>query len=124
VLLRALDDVSTTVLAEGGELEGNIETPAHASIAGRLHGDIVARGLVRVEVTAHLVGALQAVDAIIEGAVEGPITLAGRLEVGPRARLAGPIRAARMDVAEGAVLQGPLDVREGPHSFSEKRSTT
>ena len=57
-----------------------------------------------------------------EGTVAGPLSIAGFLEVGPTARVEGDLRAGKLAIAEGAVIQGLLSVAGEPTTFRERRN--
>lgn len=114
-------DDATTVLAEALVFEGDIRAAGDAVLAGRVAGnlEVAARlallkgGLVR--------GAVFADQARVEGTVEGPVTVKGKLEVGQAARIEGDLTAGVLAIAEGALVRGSLNSATEPHRFTEKR---
>jgi cytoskeletal protein CcmA (bactofilin family) len=111
----------TTILARELLFEGTLSTPGDAVVAGRLDGDLKVGGRLVLLVGGHIQGAATAGTAKIEGTVEGPLTVTGKLEVGGTARLMGDIRAERVAIAEGSMIRGRLDASEAPIRFTEQR---
>ena len=77
------------------------------------------------EVDARVEGPLSAGDAVIEGALKGPLTVRGKVELRATARVRGDIRAGSVALAEGCYFEGHIhmdaDGGGGPVSFQEKR---
>ncbi len=115
------DDSATTAIAEGARFEGSIRCEGCARIAGRLTGDLVAGGPVLVTATGSVSGDVIAAAAKVEGAIGGSLEVRGRAEVDAGARVGGRLEAARLDVAAGALLEGPVETDGGPRRFAERR---
>jgi len=114
-------DGRTTVLAAGAHLDGSLATPGDALIGGTIRGELQVGGRVHLQEGASVEGGVTARDARIEGAVAGPLDVAGFLEVGRTARVQGDLRAGKLAIAEGAVIQGVLSVASEPTTFPERR---
>ena len=70
---------------------------------------------------ARVQGAVLAKQARVEGTVDGPVTVEGKLEVGQSARIDGDLTAGKLAIAEGALVRGSLNSSTEPHRFVEKR---
>ncbi len=114
-------DPATTVLAADLRFAGDVRTAGDAVVAATIEGSLEVGGRLLLAAGALVRGPVTARDARIEGIVEGPVSVAGRLEIGREARVAGHIHAGLLAVAEGAVLQGDLEIPEPPVRFVERR---
>ncbi len=95
-----------TLLAEGTTLEGTLTAAQDVRIAGRVVGQVRAKGRVIVAPTGHIEGDLDASGAEVAGSVKGDVTVAERLVLRPTARLEGHVSAGRLIIEEGAVFNG------------------
>lgn len=110
---------------------GEADTGPVISIIGpgmRVDGDCIAEGTIRIEGSVRgLVHAAKAVvigkngevdgdvctqDAVISGRVTGTVLAASRLEIQSTARVEGEIRTRRLQLEEGAVLNGAVHMGE------------
>ena len=112
---------STTVLAPTLVLEGDLRTAGDAVVAGRVAGNLQVAGRLALLKGGRVQGAVAAKLARIEGAVEGPVYVDDKLEVGQTARLEGDLNAGKIAIAEGAIVRGSLNSTTEPHRFVEKR---
>ena len=70
--------------------------------------------------------AADAGDAGIEGELQGPLTVSGKVELRSTARVRGSIQAGSVALAEGCYFEGHIHMEAGPDgggptSFQEKR---
>jgi cytoskeletal protein CcmA (bactofilin family) len=112
---------STTVLASSLVLEGDLLAAGDAVVAGRVAGNLEVKGRLALLKGSRVQGAVAAKEARIEGAVEGPVYVDDKLEVGQTARLEGDLNAGKIAIAEGAIVRGSLNSTTEPHRFVEKR---
>jgi len=66
-------------------------------------------------------GTLTAGEASLQGTVDGPVTVSGKLEVARSARLEGDVTAGTLAIAEGAVLLGSMRIAGETHRYVERR---
>lgn len=88
--LRSSEDMTIA-----GRVEGNVSVPKHTLVVApgaRIRGDIVAR------------------TAVIHGDVVGQVNATRKAELGETGSVEGDIHAPAMEVAEGATLDGRLQV--------------
>lgn len=85
-----------------GEVEGNVDLKNHQLTIG-------ANGSLKAEVTAKSI--------IVIGQVKGNLTATERIEVQATGVVEGDVTAPRLNVQEGAVLNGTIDM--SPSSASE-----
>lgn len=115
---------STTVVGEGTVFVGDLVTAADAIVGGEVRGKVEAKGRLHLTSTGAVHGTLAAGDAKLEGAVEGPVVVSGKLEIGVTARVHGDVRASRLAIAEGSLVQGNLHTETAPQRFVESRGGT
>jgi cytoskeletal protein CcmA (bactofilin family) len=112
---------ATTVLAEPVIFEGDIRAAGDAILAGKVAGNVEVAGRLVFHKSGHVRGAVFADQARVEGTVEGPVTVKGKLEVGQSARIDGDLTAGVLAIAEGALVRGSLNSATEPHQFTERR---
>ncbi len=69
--------------------------------------------------TGSLTGDVRADEVVVAGAVEGELAGASRIEIRPGGRVRGAVRTPRLQMHEGALLDGPCVVEsaaDGPDS--------
>lgn len=92
-------------------IEGTLVSSEDLTIAGRVDGDVAAADHVLVIAAgARIRGNVAAQAVVVQGDVLGSVTGAQRVEVGETGVVRGDIRAPRMVVAEGAVLDGRVAI--------------
>lgn len=114
-------DDATTVLAETLVFEGDIRAAGDAVLAGQIAGNVEVVGRLALLKGGLVRGAVYADQARVEGTVEGPVTVKGKLEVGQSARIEGDLTAGVLAIAEGALVRGSLNAATEPHHFTERR---
>lgn len=113
-----------TLVGEGSRVVGNLSGGGHLVVYGEVQGDSDFDGGVTLAQGGRWIGTLRAVDIVIAGNVEGDVEAQARLELTASARVSGGLTAGRMAIAEGAVVEGSLNVtgEAGLYRFKEKRS--
>ena len=97
-----------TVIEEGATLVGDIVSEENIRVRGRVEGNVATSGSVVIEPRASVVGEITALNLILEGSLEGRVTVARKFELRPSGRMRGDIRAAVVAIAENAFLQGKV----------------
>ncbi len=98
-----------TVIADSYTLKGRIHGQGPVEVQGRLEGHLDVHGMVSITTSACVQGEIKAEELEIGGQVEGQLDISRQLRLGPRSRFEGSAAALRIDMAEGACLNG--DVR-------------
>jgi cytoskeletal protein CcmA (bactofilin family) len=96
---------------------GDCTTDGTVRIEGSVEGTVRAAKAVVVGREGVVDGSVATQDAVIAGTVTGTVTADSRLEVQASARIDGEVRARRMQLEEGALLNGTLvmgENAEGP----------
>jgi cytoskeletal protein CcmA (bactofilin family) len=68
---------------------------------------------------------MKATNIVVGGNVDGNIVAQQKIEIARTARVTGSLSGKSIAVAEGAIIEGPINVTsgEGPVKFHEKRQT-
>lgn len=112
-----------TFIAETGQFRGAIKGSGAYIICGVIEGDCDINGPVTLARQGRWKGQLKADSVVIAGTVEGDVVAREKVEVADSARITGSISGHSIAVAEGAVIEGDLNVTSGraATTFVEKR---
>lgn len=103
-----------SIIGPGMKLVGDCETDGTIRIEGSVEGSVKAGKAVVVGKEGKVKGDVTTQDAVISGSVAGTVTAESRLELQATARIDGEIRARRMQLEEGAILNGTVQMESGP----------
>lgn len=108
-----------TLVGSRTELKGDITFTGGLRIDGKLKGNITAKGdgnstLVLSE-NAVVIGNVTVPHIITNGTIKGTVRAAERIELQPKAEVAGDLYYKVMEMASGAIVNGNL-VREMPEA--------
>lgn len=90
----------------GTEITGDIVSTSGILIEGDVIGNISCSGQVKIGNSGKLNGNLVCVNAEIEGALEGELTIENLLILRSTARIKGDIEALKLNIEEGAFFEG------------------
>lgn len=110
-------DSVISIIGAGMTVVGDCTTDGTVRIEGSVEGTVRAAKAVVVGREGVVDGSVATQDAVIAGTVTGTVTADSRLEVQASARIDGEVRARRMQLEEGALLNGTLvmgENAEGP----------
>lgn len=102
-----------TTLGEGVVFRGELSFERLLRIDGVFEGELISQGKVIVGPKGKVKANLNLREAIIEGKVEGNITVSERLELRGAAVVHGDIEAKLLSVDEGVTILGRLNVQPG-----------
>lgn len=101
-----------TLVGEGTVIEGEIRFSEGLRIDGRVVGNVVAvgegRNLLVIGEKASIVGRVRAGHVIVNGSVNGPVESDELLELQPKAKIEGNVRYERLEMHQGAQVDGEL----------------
>jgi len=103
-------DTVISIIAAGMSVEGDCDTEGSLRIEGRVTGTVRAGKAVVIGKDGVVDGHVLTQDAVISGRVTGTVTAESRLEVQASARIDGEVHARRMQLEEGAELNGRLSM--------------
>ena len=99
-----------SVIGAGMKVTGDVETDGAVRIDGTIIGNVRAGKAVVIGKSGQVDGNIFTQDAVLSGGVSGSVVAESRLEVQATAVVSGDIQARRMQLEEGASLQGQVMV--------------
>ena len=98
------------ILSSDVEIKGSVRFQNDLTLDGKLEGEITSPGVLTVGENAEIRGEIKTKSATVLGKVHGNITVAERCELKTRAQLIGDLKAARLQIEEGATFVGKSEV--------------
>lgn len=108
----AAPETVISIIGPGMKVVGDCETDGTIRVEGTVEGSIRAGKAVVVGKEGHVNGNITTQDAVISGRVEGTLVAESRLELQATCRIEGEVRARRMQLEEGAMLNGTVSMGE------------
>lgn len=99
-----------SIIGPGMNVVGDCETEGSIRIEGSITGSVRAGKAVVVGEGAWVKGDISTQDAVVSGKVTGTIVAASRLEVKATSQIEGDIHACRLQLEEGGVLNGTVNM--------------
>jgi cytoskeletal protein CcmA (bactofilin family) len=100
-----------TSIGQSLVITGELTSEEDVAVAGRVLGPISIRhGSLTVRETARLRGDVRATRVLVQGAVEGNIAAAERIELQASATVSGSLSANYVVLADGATFHGRIDM--------------
>ena len=103
-----------SIIGPGMTIVGDCETDGTVRVEGSVEGSIKAGKAVVVGKQGVVTGNIITQDAVISGRVHGTLIAASRLELQATSHVEGEIHTRRMQLEEGAVLNGMVHMGEDP----------
>lgn len=105
-------DADISIIGPRMKIVGDLTTEGTVRIEGRVEGNVEAGKAVVVGKDGEIEGDVRTEDSIISGRIRGSVTAASRLEVQATAQIDGEIHARRLQLEEGAMLNGTIRMGE------------
>lgn len=105
-------DSVISIIGPGMKVVGNCETDGTIRIEGTVEGSVRAGKAVVVGKDGLVSGDIITQDAVVSGTVIGTLVAESRLELQATCRIEGDIRAPRLQLEEGAILNGTVHMGE------------
>ena len=102
---------TNTIVGPNTVVQGNLTVKGSVLVYGKVYGDVHSEGLVRTTKDSLIKGAVVAEEAVIEGDVDGSLTIKGRATLGGSARLVGNVQVGTLVIEEGAQFTGKCEMR-------------
>lgn len=99
-----------SIIGPGMRVVGNLDTDGTVRIEGTVQGDVRAGKAVVIGKEGKVQGDIFTQDAVISGAISGTLRADSRLEVQATSRIEGEVLAGRMQLEEGAILNGTVQM--------------
>lgn len=93
-------------LGPSDSLEGKLTYDGHMHVQGRAEGEFRVTGNIDVAAGATVKALLEASSLTVEGEVEGTLTARDKLTLGRSAKLNGDLHVRRLQIEDGASLNG------------------
>lgn len=101
-----------SIIGPGMKVVGDCETDGTIRIDGHVQGTIRAGKAVVVGKEGHVEGDIHTQDAVVSGRLNGTLHAESRLELQASSRIDGEVFARRMQLEEGAILNGNVTMGE------------
>jgi cytoskeletal protein CcmA (bactofilin family) len=105
-----------SLIGAGTVVHGDVTFKGGLRIDGQVHGNVIAvegePGTLVVSAEARVEGEIRVSHVVINGTVNGPISVGDHLELQPKARIVGDVSYRSIEMHVGAVIEGRLLHRE------------
>lgn len=114
---------TTTLIAEGTEIVGEVRFHGNLEVEGQVSGNIVAldgdKSRVRILQSGKVRGEIDAPFVVVNGRVEGDLRVTQQLELATRAVVDGNVHYQLIEIEKGAQVNGNFirDVAEKPQAM-------
>ena len=108
--LKDQAESSQTVIAQSTRIKGKITCQDQLLVLGSVEGDIDCGGLLWVERKARINANVYAPKVVIEGEFNGSIASAEYVEIKSEGRFIGKLKAARIKLIQGCIVDGKITV--------------
>ena len=105
-----LPDAAISVIGTGMTIVGNCETDGTVRIEGKVEGTVRAGKAVVIGKEGCIVGNIFTQDAVVSGRVKGTVFAESRLELQSTSDIDGDIKARRMLLEDGALINGQVEM--------------
>jgi cytoskeletal protein CcmA (bactofilin family) len=99
-----------SIIGPGMKVVGDCEVEGALRVEGSVQGNIKAGKAVVVGRDGVVKGDISTQDAVIAGTIHGSLRAESRLELQATSRIEGEIMAARLQLEEGAILNGTVQM--------------
>lgn len=110
-----------SIIGPGMKVVGDCETDGTVRIEGAVQGSVQAAKAVVVGKDGVVIGDISTQDAVISGRVEGAVIAHSRLELQASCRIDGEVHTPRLQLEEGAVLNGSVQMVKSGEGKNEGR---
>jgi cytoskeletal protein CcmA (bactofilin family) len=110
----------TNVIASGSRWNGSLNIEDSVRIEGHLTGEVNAKGTIHIAEGAQVEAKLRAAYVVISGAFKGEVRCDERLELMPKSRVEGEMVTKVLNVHEGAIVDGSIQMANEPVTASQR----
>lgn len=101
-----------SIVGPGMKVVGDCETDGTLRIEGAVQGTVRAAKAVVIGRDGLVIGDVITQDAVVSGRVEGSVTAESRLELQASCQIDGEVYTPRLQLEEGAVLNGSVNMKQ------------
>ncbi len=105
------DNSTVTIIAAGSKHVGKFSGSGNYIVYGEVEGDCDISGHLTLEKSAIWTGTIEAEDLVIAGAADGDVIAKNKILVTDSARVKGNLTGSIIEVAEGAAIQGSINIQ-------------
>ena len=105
-------------MGPGDILEGKLIYDGSIRADGRVEGEIRVTGNIDVAANANVRALLEGSDVTVRGQVEGAVTARDKLTLGRNGKLSGDIQVRRLQIDDGATMNGHVRMGDFEHQAS------
>ena len=107
-----------SIIGPGMKVVGDCQCDGTVRVEGTVEGSIKAGKAVVIGKLGSVIGDIQTQDAVVSGRVTGTLIAESRLELQATCHIEGEVRTRRMQLEEGAVLNGTVHMSDGKRPLS------
>ena len=104
--------INVVNLGANDVLQGRLEVEGDLKVAGKVEGELRASGNVTIDSTARVQASIEGSNVSVRGEVTGSVTADRRLTLAGKGRLNGDVKAGRLNVEDGASLNGNVTMSQ------------
>jgi cytoskeletal protein CcmA (bactofilin family) len=112
------DGLRRFTMGPNDSLEGKLTYDGHVHVDGRAEGELRVSGNIEVASGAKVKALLEASNVTIKGDVEGSLNARDKLVLGKSAKLSGDVTVRRLQIEDGASLNGHVRMGDFEHQGS------
>jgi cytoskeletal protein CcmA (bactofilin family) len=112
------DGLRRFTMGPNDSLEGKLTYDGHVHLDGRAEGELRVSGNIEVASGAKVKALLEASNVTIKGDVEGTLNARDKLVLGKNAKLSGDVTVRRLQIEDGASLNGHVRMGDFEHQGS------
>jgi cytoskeletal protein CcmA (bactofilin family) len=101
-----------SIIGPGMKVTGDCQTDGTLRVEGTVEGSIRAGKAVVIGKQGAVIGDVHTQDAVVSGRVKGTLSAESRLELQATCQIEGEVRTRRMQLEEGALLNGTVHMTE------------
>ncbi len=104
--MAASTEEFTTIIGKDANFKGELSFEGGAKLLGRFEGSIDSKGKLHIADGSNCKATVTAKEVSVEGHIEGNVEAGDRVEIMANGVITGDVVASRMNMAEGASLNG------------------
>ncbi len=119
----ASPDSVISIIGPGMKVVGDCTSDGTIRVEGSVQGSVRAAKAVVVGKNGFVEGDIVTQDCVVSGRVRGSLTAESRLELQSTSQIEGQVVARRMQLEEGGVLNGTVQMGEKPRASAQGAPT-
>ena len=107
---------SSSILSADVEVYGDLKVSGSILVYGKIFGSVESKGSIRMGKGSFIKGEVKAIEAVINGNINGDVVVNGKVTLGPHSHLMGNLTAGILVIQEGARFDGLCNMVKSPGS--------